>query len=139
MSARAAGCVVSIFLALTPGITHAADIAAEIAAESAAIAWRCVQEFDESFHVLCLPVQVSTAHTALTSGAEGAQQVPLNRLPVAQRGDTEVFSTKAWRVPLHSRPKDASMVVELLKSVLCGKHPDCKVEYGRSSERWVLR
>jgi hypothetical protein len=139
MSARAAGCLVPILLALTSGVAYAADTASEGDAEGAAIAWRCVQEFDASFHVLCIPAQVGTAHTAMTSEMAGARQYPLDRLPVAQRGDAEVFSTKAWRVPLHSKPNDASMVVELLKSVLCGKHPECKVEYGRSSERWVRR
>jgi hypothetical protein len=136
MSARAAGCLVPLILALTPVIAHAE----ETGAQGAAIAWRCVQEFDESFNVLCSPAHVGNARPEMTPMAdEGAQRYPLDRLPVAQRGDAEVFSTKAWRVPLHSRPNDTSMVEELLKSVLCGKRPECNVEYGRSTEKWVRR
>jgi hypothetical protein len=49
--------------------------------------------------------------------------------PVAARGMPEVFSTKAWRIPLYSQPANPVAVSQLLESVLCGGAPRCTVSY----------
>ncbi|MDO9092337.1 MAG: hypothetical protein Q8R98_26860 [Rubrivivax sp.] len=118
--------------ALPAGI--AASAAAAGQPQAAAIAWHCTQEADASFHVLCVPRQ---AEAGAPDAAPAATAAPgtaglaafADMRPVAQRGDTEVYSAPAWRVPLHARPTDIDMVQQLLKSVLCGTHPSCRVSY----------
>ncbi len=108
--------------------------------QAAAIAWHCSQEADASFQVLCVPRQAdadtATAVPAppVTPGTAGVTPFADMR-PVAQRGDAEVFSAPAWRIPLHARPTDIDMVRQLLKSVLCGTHPACGVSYDNERVR----
>ena len=104
------------------------------------LAWQCTQEYDSSFHVLCVPRSLPAAAVPRDEPA-----LPVPRLepwplqgsadmrPVAQRGDAEVFSADAWRVPLHAAPSDPSRVIALLESVLCGKRTECSVRYGTPS------
>ena len=104
-----------------------------VAQEAAApnvLAWHCVQESDAAFHVLCVPRMGGSENISRNTVAATAHGVNLNLLPVAQRGDAEVMSADAWRIPLHVRPSDTSFVTTLLKSVLCGKHVACAVSYG---------
>lgn len=106
----------------------------------AMIAWHCTQEADAAFHILCVPRQSDMATAAppfvptATARTGGASSLAEMR-PVAQRGDAEVFSAPAWRLPLHSRPTDGEMVRQLLKSVLCGTHPACSVNYANEGLR----
>jgi hypothetical protein len=102
--------------------------------EAMGVAWDCVQEMDERYHVLCVPRPAGAVEA-------GAAALPVNvhpaRLPggpdtrpVALRGAPEVFSAAAWRVPLYARPADAGAVTRLLESVLCGEATYCMVRYG---------
>lgn len=107
---------------------------------AAAIAWHCTQETDASFHVLCIPrhADVDTAHAAPAPSARPSTAgvaTFADMRPVAQRGDAEVFSAPAWRLPLHARPTDRDTVQQLLKSVLCGSHPACRVSYDNEGFR----
>jgi hypothetical protein len=59
--------------------------------------------------------------------------------PVAERGDAEVHSADAWRIPLHSAATDQAFLMALLESVLCGKHANCSVEVGNGPSRLARR
>lgn len=109
----------------------------------APLVWNCVQEYDASFHVLCMPRLAGKAATGLHADGSGedssddAAPTPrwTNMTPVAQRGDAEVMSTQAWRVPLHVAPRDMTKVGALLESALCGKRDHCSVRYaGRPTQ-----
>jgi len=106
--------------------------------------WRCAQEFDDAFHVLCVPHALGGDRRTTDAEAESrpavAAGVSANDMrPVAQRGDAEAYSADAWRVPLHSRPTDPNFVEQLLASVLCGTHPACSVVYGGGVSRTAGR
>jgi hypothetical protein len=108
------------------------------------IAWTCSQEHDRYFHVQCVP-QPRRAGTAGPTGEtagnsdqppnDGAAREPApafrghDMRPVAARGMPEVFSTKAWRIPLYSQPGNPAAIVNLLESVLCGGTAQCTVTY----------
>lgn len=100
--------------------------AAQEASVTKALAWHCTQEMDAAFHVLCVPRIAEAGSPAAPDAPPG---VSLNLMPVAQRGDAEVMSADAWRIPLHVRPGDPVFVTTLLKSVLCGKRAACDVSY----------
>lgn len=100
--------------------------AAQDVTATKALAWHCTQEMDAAFHVLCVPRIAETGSPATPDAPPG---VSLNLMPVAQRGDSEVMSADAWRIPLHVRPSDPAFVTTLLKSVLCGKRAACDVSY----------
>lgn len=106
--------------------------------------WRCVQEFDEHYHVLCRPQAEIAAESAADALARrAATTAPPSRAPdprpVAQRGEAEVFSAEAWRVPLHAPPSDSAHVVELLDSVLCGRRARCTIHYATAPVRTARR
>lgn len=110
------------------------------------LAWQCTQEHDVQFHVLCVPyLPPATARPSdwPLAAASRFDPPPLNvaadMRPVAQRGDSEVFSAEAWRVPLHAAPSDPSRVTALLESVLCGHRTDCSVRYGTSAQQSARR
>lgn len=144
MSYRAARGIVQTALILALPAGAAAGPVDGGPVEPSTLVWQCAQEFDEIFHVLCAPrrpendsgTPVPSAEPA-TATAAGTQA--LHRLPVAQRGDPEVFSARAWRVPLHSQPTDQQMVRALLNSVLCGTHPACSVQYAMPAPRLAAR
>ena len=108
------------------------------------IQWRCVQEQDEDFHILCVPQPLRRNEGAPSPGAgagnapvpdlssRGAEPLPQGRdlRPLALRGAEEVFSTPAWRLPLYKRPSNPLEVGRLLEAVLCGGVPRCTVSYG---------
>lgn len=100
--------------------------AAQDATATKALAWHCTQETDAAFHVLCVP---RIAEAGTPAAPDAPPGVSLNLMPVAQRGDSEVMSADAWRIPLHVRPSDPVFVTTLLKSVLCGKRAACDVSY----------
>ncbi len=98
----------------------------------AGVQWQCVQQNDASFNVLCLPRQIGDASvtSAKSSGlVPGSLPVHSDLRPVAERGLEEVFSAKAWTVPLYSEPTDQGKVSHLLQSVLCDAAPYCSVKY----------
>ena len=109
------------------------------------LAWQCVQEFDQFFHVLCAPraPAVAVAGDPVMAPAAKVETAGLHPAadmrPVAQRGDPEVFSAEAWRVPLHSAPSDPARVTVLLESVLCGTRPACTVRYDSAPPRLARR
>lgn len=95
------------------------------------VQWTCTQERDAYYHVNCVPQRA-----AITPPAEGTDAItppPAAGLhdmrPVAARGNTEVFSTRAWRIPLYTQSPNADSVTDLLKEVLCGNVPRCAVAY----------
>jgi len=98
------------------------------------IAWRCTQEFDSYYSVQCIPNQTAAGDAPLRPPAEARASAPHgfgahDMRPVAARGDAEVFSTRAWRIPLYTRPGDAQAVSRLLEAVLCDNVPQCTVHY----------
>ena len=143
-TAKILACVmlgVACSLASVPGSTQSAD-------KVAGIQWRCVQEQDEDFHIVCIPrplrlnegelpdpgLGADAAGSAADSELErpvGGVAAPHGRdlRPVALRGTKEVFSTSAWRLPLFRRPTNLLAVTRLLESVLCGGIPRCTVSY----------
>jgi hypothetical protein len=135
--------VVSVFAA---NVVFAADQAG-----TAGIDWKCVQEQDEYFHVLCVPrparPEQPRAPEAVTPGADGGssalEERPSNgetgtakfgrdMRPVAARGAAEVFSARAWRLPLYARSRAPDAVKRLLETVLCGDVQRCSVTYDAS-------
>jgi hypothetical protein len=119
--------------------------------ETAGMQWRCLQEEDQDFHILCVPRPIvqDGAGTAPApdagSGVDGtasASSSDSNRVdaipppsdgpdlrPLALRGAKEVFSARAWRLPLYGKPSNPQEVVKLLEVVLCGGVPRCTVVY----------
>jgi hypothetical protein len=107
------------------------------------IAWTCIQEHDVYFEVSCVPQHsrpVNAAEPAEAPGErppQGSSPIFSGRdtRPVTARGEAEVFSTRAWRIPLYSRPANPTAIAGLLKSVLCGTEPQCTVSYdGRPAQ-----
>lgn len=122
-----------------PAHSRASDISSPLPLD-----WHCVQEFDAGFHVLCRPRSTGDAETASeTAASNSAATFSQHRAPdfrpVAQRGDSEVFSAEAWRVPLHAQPTDRAHVVQLLDSVLCGGRARCTVHYDAAPVRTARR
>ena len=110
-------------------------------AAAGGVNWACNQEHDAYFHVSCVP-QRTRADTA-TAPADTLRErdaAPVahghDMRPVTLRGEAEVFSTRAWRIPLYSQPASAASAAGLLETVLCGGAADCRVDYaddGRTS------
>ena len=100
-----------------------------------ALYWECFQQFDDQYHVHCVPRRhemhelVSVIPVFPVAGYLTGSSGGRNIRPVAQRGDAEIFSVAAWRVPLYSLPMDTIFVAELLRSVLCGSTAACEVSY----------
>lgn len=100
--------------------------------------WQCTQQFDAYFNVECVPQSVN----AVPMGDSQAPALPPQRnsspaghdmRPVAARGNAEVFSTRAWRIPLFTRPANETTVARLLESVLCENVPACTVHYASNA------
>ena len=140
MLSRAARRAVQTFVFLGLPATAVPGAAEPGPADAAALAWHCEQQFDAGFHVFCTPQSQAPGAAAATAvQAEAPTTAPARwaaeKLPVAQRGDAEVHSAPAWRVPLHARPAERERVEELLQSVLCGARPGCAVHYDPVSRR----
>jgi hypothetical protein len=112
------------------------------------IQWRCMQEQDEDFNILCVPRRLGKDDSVTTpspgAGVEssGGMPIPDTRIgsaealpsgrdlrPLALRGTQEVFSASAWRLPLYRRPTNPLAVTRLLDTVLCGGVARCTVTY----------
>jgi hypothetical protein len=96
------------------------------------VEWRCVQQFDEYFQVMCAPRPTGFGSVALEASDDIIKTSPpaaRDMRPVAERGLAEVFAADAWSVPLYSRPRDMLKVNQLLHSVLCNNAPRCSVSY----------
>jgi len=96
------------------------------------VQWQCVQQTDEYFNVLCQPKPIGEGSVVPDSSSgivQGSLPVNNDLRPVAERGLAEVFSAKAWSVPLYSQPTDQGKVSQLLQSVLCDTAPYCSVTY----------
>jgi len=134
---------VSVFAA---NLARAADQAG-----IAGIEWTCMQQQDEYFHILCVPrptrPEERSATAAVVPGADGGSSALEERSlhgetgttrfghdmrPVAARGATEVFSARAWRLPMYARPSKPEAVTCLLETVLCGAVQWCTVTYDGS-------
>jgi hypothetical protein len=140
LSRAARGVVQTITIFALPAAAAAAEPARSV---PPAIAWHCVQEFDEAFHVLCVPRAVEpddARAVAVPVSLPATGPAPsADMRPVAQRGDAEVFSAPAWRVPLHLAPTDRRLVDQLLTSVLCGTRPACSADYENRKLRVAAR
>ena len=96
------------------------------------VEWQCLQQYDEKFHVLCVPEQTgvgSVAPEALggmvkTSLSRGGHMRPLAGTDLRD----EFFSTDQ-KVPLFAPPRDRVMIRDLLQQVLCDQAPRCSVIY----------
>lgn len=139
MLSRAARRAVQTLVALSLPAAAVLGASEPGAANAAALAWHCEQQFDAAFHVLCTPqAQVGIAAAAgvqAPTPTAGPARWAAEKLPVAQRGDAEVHSAPAWRVPLHAKPAQRERVEELLQSVLCGTRPGCAVHYDQANRR----
>ena len=116
------------------GCTHA--VATDLAAVAAppfvpaALRWQCRQQFDAHFTVECdadssRTTQLPPPPARILPVAESTGFDPR---PVALRGHA-VATREPWRVPLLALPFSAGDVEYLLRAVLCGRHPDCAVDY----------
>lgn len=96
------------------------------------VEWRCMQQYDENFHVLCIPEQ-SGAGSVAAEATGGIVKASLarggNMRAVAGTDLTDAFFTTDHRVPLYAPPRDKRMIGELLQMVLCDKAPRCTVIY----------
>jgi hypothetical protein len=130
--------------AITGPIAIAAD-----EANTTGIRWACTQQDDEYFHIQCVPRPTPPGEQASEPGAptggigdgsaskDGSSPVETitapggqDMRPVALRGAAEVFSARAWRLPLYTRPTNQAAIARLLQMVLCGTVPYCSVAYG---------
>lgn len=100
-----------------------------------ALQWDCTQQYDQQFHVRCVPRRpealAEPQHAADPAPMRVAATGPRARdlRPVAYRDEAEVFGVPAWNVPLHAPPLDAEFATQLLRAVLCGKVPACEIRY----------
>ncbi len=130
MGAQRSWACLGVFLGAL--VTHAGE-AQTLPAQS--LVWDCAQRYYEPYPVRCTPRQEggdpnATAWHRRVTPLQRARQVRSPDLrPVAQRGEAEVFAVAAWDVPLHALPLDGVFVVELLRSVLCGRVPACEINY----------
>jgi hypothetical protein len=88
------------------------------------VQWRCVQQYDEVFNILCIPAPAGDG-SFVPASLRGGDGMP----PAPERGVAEEFLTRAQSVPLYARPSDKDMVGILLQSVLCDTAPRCTVSY----------
>lgn len=108
-----------------------------------ALLWYCAQQFDDQYHVRCVPhrQEVDEAARNTLQADTAVRLASISRAPdmrpVAHRGEAEVFSVRAWQVPLYALPLDAVFVMELLRSVLCGRAPGCIINYSLPAVRAV--
>jgi len=119
---------------------------AQAAPSQAFLEWKCVQQRDAQFNVLCLanPRTPDPAAAAPLAGADSdrddgtAQNAPSrpplmerahDMRPVATRDETELQAVRAWHVPLYKLPSNPGAVRQLLESVLCGSAARCAVTY----------
>jgi len=99
------------------------------------LTWDCVQTADRAFHARCSPlVGAGPQPAVLRADADAAALPPPlpgrpDMRPVAQRGPEAVADAEPWLVPLHAAPTDRAFAIAMLESVLCGKHPACRVDY----------
>jgi len=107
------------------------------------LVWDCAQRYDEQYSVRCAPRQSGGDLDAMewsrqTIATQSARQYRSQDVrPVAHRGGAEVFAVAAWDVPLYALPLDEAFVVELLRSVLCGRVPGCEIRYHAPEVRSV--
>jgi hypothetical protein len=108
------------------------DVASAQSMTPSGVEWQCVQQNDEFFHVLCMPKPTGDGGVV---PSEPGGIISVSRpgrgdmRAVGERGLAEVFSAKAWRVPLYVQPSDELKVSRLLQSVLCDTAPYCSVRY----------
>jgi hypothetical protein len=123
------GSVIALTLAAAINTAYGRDEAPAIG-----VTWTCSQELDAYAHVSCIPQRATadnpnTPAAALREGDTPPAAHGHDMRPVALRGDAEVFSTRAWRIPLYSQPVNTASAASLLKSVLCGDATGCSVNY----------
>lgn len=95
------------------------------------VEWQCVQQYDEYYHILCIPRPTGDSVAPKTRGDIVKASLPGggNLRADAERGLTEVLSAEARSVPMFAQPKDKVMVGLLLETVLCDSAPRCSVSY----------
>lgn len=128
-------CARRIYPGLLLAVAAAACVAVPATAADTApagVAWSCVQETDAYFHVRCMPQRTAAPGDA-TPAPLPVEPAPAGRghdlRPVSARGEAEIYSTRAWRIPLYSPPARPAQVAALLSAVLCGEARDCSVAY----------
>jgi hypothetical protein len=96
------------------------------------VEWQCIQQYDESFNVLCIPEPAIPGDVA-PEAPGGRIETSLLRAgdlrPAARRGLTKEFFETDQSVPLHVPPRDKAKVNYLLQMVLCDSAPRCSVNY----------
>lgn len=118
--------------------------------EGMILRWTCMQQYDKSFNARCIPrIDGASPGAFPVRGAalfwedilgqphatwRAVRLIPDTR-PVAMRSNDEIFSGKAWYVPLHSRPTDPANVMLVLQSALCGARTYCRVTYRLDANR----
>ena len=116
-----------ILLALT---AIASNIASAQDARPLGVEWKCVQQNDELFHVLCIPKPTgNVAPEELGAIVKASLPERGDMQPVAKRGLAQMLTAEPLSVPLYSRPSDKVMVGYLLQTVLCDAVPNCSVNY----------
>lgn len=121
-----------ILVALQAGLLPTAARAGEV---PELLSWRCSQQADPAYHVLCVPELAGAAPGSVLERSGDIAIEPRARSngpelrPVAERGAAEVMSAEAWRVPLHAPPTDSARVSQLMHLVLCGERLLCSVKY----------
>lgn len=95
------------------------------------LAWRCTFEMDEAYNMACVPFAFAADGSDVTPDplAPPVLAAPrrANFRAVSTRPIDEVFAVDVWRVPLFGPATDMDAVRDLLRGVLCGRHPDCSV------------
>ena len=104
-------------------------------AQARGVLWKCLQQEDAEYHVVCvpLPVEAPAPRRMPDKAAAAASAVtdPHSSVlsGVAERGLDEVFSAESWTIPLYARPSNPAAVMHLLDSALCASAPGCSVTY----------
>ena len=99
-------------------------------AAAAGADWSCEQLQDQRFHVRC-ETEVGPESPAAVGTAAAAVDTDTGLPPWTAHGDGE---SVLW-IPLHSPPSDPDRVLVLLRSLLCGGRPACRIHYGTQVAR----
>lgn len=130
--------VCAVVLGVSAWFVPAASPAQETSVDTGVgttIAWTCTQQYDNLFHARCVPSTTTASQAGepplpdAAPPAPGLRGLAVDGRPVAARGRRTLLNYEFWLVPLYTVPTAPEPVRQLLQAVLCGKAPDCTVDY----------
>ncbi|HEX4942972.1 MAG TPA: hypothetical protein VFV55_01390 [Usitatibacteraceae bacterium] len=101
-----------------------------LASAGPVVRWHCAYASTEVEAVLCQRVEAPDGNVTAPSLPGDSSPMPRLAADILDALDTLYGETIA--IPLYSRPVDMARVGILARDVMCGKRPDCEVEFSAS-------